>query len=198
MTPIIWLMGLSGSGKTTLGSLLRLYLDGQGIDAEFIDADNFCRSRCLSTETPQQRVRNTDTLRDYALGLQAGGKTCVVAAATPYEGMRQANRALLPNYREVWVRCSLQTLVQRDTKGLYAKAERGDLQALDSVFDAFDEPRCPHAIIETDVYSLVECYEQLRDLALHSLMTERDWHEEASRMLPQTARGIFSNAAIAL
>jgi Adenylylsulfate kinase and related kinases len=75
MTPIIWLLGLSGSGKTTLGSLLRLYLDGQGIDAEFIDADNFCRSRGLSTETPQQRVRNTDTLRDYALSLQASGKT---------------------------------------------------------------------------------------------------------------------------
>ena len=49
MTPIIWLMGLSGSGKTTLGSLLRLYLDGQGIDAEFIDADSFCRSKGLST-----------------------------------------------------------------------------------------------------------------------------------------------------
>ena len=198
MTPIIWLMGLSGSGKTTLGSLLRLYLDGQGSDAEFIDADNFCRSRGLSTETPQQRVRNTDALRNHALDLQAGGKTCVVAAATPYEGMRQANRELLPNYREVWVRCSLQTLVQRDTKGLYAKAERGDLHSLDSVFDAFDEPRYPHAIIETDVYSLAECYEQLRDLTLDSLMPERDWHEEARRMLPQTARGIFSNAAIAL
>ena len=198
MTPIIWLMGLSGSGKTTLGSLLRLYLDGQGIDAEFIDADSFCRSRGLSTGTPQQRVRNTDALRDHALNLQANGKVCVVAAATPYEGMRQTNRELLPNYHEVWVRCSLQALVQRDTKGLYAKAERGDLHALDSVFDAFDEPSYPHAIIETDVYSLVECYEQLRDLTLDSLMTERDWHEEARRMLPHTARGIFSNAAIAL
>lgn len=198
MTPIIWLLGLSGSGKTTLGSLLRLYLDGQGIDAEFIDADCFCRSKGLSAGTPQQRMHNTDALRDHAMSLQASGKLCVVAAATPYEGMRQANRALLPNYHEVWVRCSLQTLVQRDTKGLYARAERGDLHALDSVFDAFDEPRCPHAIIETDAYSLVECYEQLRDLTLDALVSENDWHDEQRRMLPQVSQGTFANAAIAL
>ena len=197
MTPTIWLLGLSGSGKTTLGSLLRLYLDGQGFDVEFIDADTFCRSNGLSAATPEDRVRNTDALRDYALSLQAQGKLCVVAAATPYESMRQSNRAMLPMYREVWVRCSLQTLVQRDTKGLYAKAERGDLHALDSVFDAFDEPRNPHAIIETDVYSLVECYEQLRDLTLEALAPQSDWDEQR-RMLPQVSQGAFTNAAIAL
>ena len=198
MTPIIWLLGLSGSGKTTLGSLLRLYLDGQGIDAEFIDADSFCRCKGLSTGTPQQRVYNTDALRDHVLNLQANGKLCVVAAATPYEGMREANRALLPNYHEVWVRCSLQTLVQRDTKGLYAKAERGDLNALDSVFDAFDEPRCPHAVIDTDMYSLVECYELLRDLTLEALVPKKDWHDEPRLMLPHVSQRVFTNAAIAL
>ena len=111
--------------------------------------------------------------------------------------MRQSNRAMLPMYREVWVRCSLQTLVQRDAKGLYAKAERGDLSTLDSVFDAFDEPRSPHSIIDTDRYSLVECYEQLRDLTLDALAQDREWADTGRRMLPQ-ASGPFMNAAIAL
>ena len=198
MTPTIWLLGLSGSGKTTLGSLLRLYLDGQGFDVEFVDADTFCRSNGLSAATPEDRVRNTDILRDYALSMQAQGKVCVVAAATPYENMRQSNRAMLPMYREVWVRCSLQTLVQRDAKGLYAKAERGDLSTLDSVFDAFDDPRSPHCIIDTDRYSLVECYEELRDLTLEALAPQSDWHDEQRRMLPQVSQGAFTNAAIAL
>lgn len=198
MTPIIWLLGLSGSGKTTLGSLLRLYLDGQGLDVEFIDADSFCRGKGLCTGTPQDRERNTAVLRDYALSLQASGKICVVAATTPYESMRTSNRAVLPHYREVWVRCSLQTLVERDAKGLYAMAERGDLPALDSVFDSFDEPRNPDCIIDTDRYSLVECYEQLRDLTLEALMPEREWQDESRRMLPQVSQGIFTNAAIAL
>ncbi len=198
MTPTIWLMGLSGSGKTTLGSLLRLYLDGQGFDAEFIDADTFCRSNGLAATTPDERVRNTNALRDYALQMQSMGKICVVAAATPYESMRQSNRDMLPRYHEVWVRCSLQTLLQRDTKGLYARAERGDLSALDSVFDAFDEPHCPHSIIDTDRYSLVECYEQLRDLTLDALAHDRQWAANERLMLPQAPHGQFMNAAIAL
>ena len=171
---------------------------GRTIQNLLLSLISFCRSKGLSTGTPQQRVRNTDALRDHAMNLQASGKLCVVAAATPYEGMRQTNRELLPNYHEVWVRCSLQTLVQRDTKGLYAKAERGDLHALDSVFDAFDEPRNPHAIIETDVYSLVDCYEELRDLTLEALAPQSDWHDEKRRMLPQVSQGAFANAAIAL
>ena len=198
MTPTIWLLGLSGSGKTTLGSLLRLYLDGQGYDAEFIDADTFCRDNGLSATTPEERVRNTDALRDYALHMQSRGKICVVAAATPYESMRQSNRDMLPHYHEVWVRCSLQTLVQRDAKGLYARAERGDLSTLDSVFDAFDEPHGPHTIIDTDRYSLVECYEQLRDLTLDALAHDRPWASTERHMLPQTPHVTFMNAAIAL
>ena len=110
MTPTIWLLGLSGSGKTTLGSLLRLYLDGQGFDVEFIDADTFCRSNGLSAATPEDRVRNTDILRDYALNMQAQGKICVVAAATPYESMRQSNRAMLPRLNAATFRPWIQFL----------------------------------------------------------------------------------------
>ena len=198
MMPILWLLGLSGSGKTTLGSLLRLFLDGQGIDAAFIDADAFCRSHGLTAETPRDRLHNTDALRDHALQCQAEGKFCIVAAATPYEGMRRDNRAVLPMYSEVWVRCSLQTLVQRDAKGLYARAGRGDLPPLDSVYDAFDEPQHADCVIDTDRYSMGECYEQLRDFSLNALSGGREWREEARRMLPQAAHGQFLKSAIAL
>ena len=61
---------------------------------------------------------------------------------------------MLPLYNEVWVRCSLQTLVQRDAKGLYARAGRGDLPLLDSVYDAFDEPQHADCVIDTDRYSM--------------------------------------------
>lgn len=198
MTPILWLLGLSGSGKTTLGSLLRIYLDGQGFDAAFIDADAFCRSHGLTAETPRDRLRNTDALRDFALRSQADGKFCIVAAATPYEGMRRENRAVLPMYHEVWVRCSLCTLVQRDAKGLYARAGRGDLPVLDSVYDAFDEPRHADCIIDTDTHSMGESYEQLRDFALSALHGGREWREETRRMLPQAVHGQFLKSAIAL
>ncbi|MCQ5219688.1 hypothetical protein NE596_16170, partial [Desulfovibrio desulfuricans] len=57
--------------------------------------------------------------------------------------------------------------------------------------------RSPHSIIDTDRYSLVECYEQLRDLTLDALAQDREWAATGRRMLPQ-ASGPFMNAAIAL
>ena len=57
MTPVIWLLGLSGSGKTTLGSLVRLFLEGQGVETEFVDEDHFCRQAGLAGSAPHERAR---------------------------------------------------------------------------------------------------------------------------------------------
>ena len=198
MKPIIWLLGLSGSGKTTLGSLLRLYLEGQGLDTEFIDGDRFRRQFGFSGFSPEDRARNIDAMREYALQSHNQGKICVVAAITPYDDMRQKNRTLLPLYREVWVRCSLQTLTLRDTKGLYAKAARGELDGLTGVTDAFDEPHEADSIIDTDIYSLGESYQQLRDLTLDALSEGQGWRESVRRMLPQLPKTLFLRSAIAL
>ncbi len=198
MKPIIWLLGLSGSGKTTLGSLLRLYLEGQGLDTEFIDGDRFRRQFGFSGFSPEDRARNIDAMREYALQSHNQGKICVVAAITPYDDMRQKNRTLLPLYREVWVRCSLQTLTLRDTKGLYAKAARGELDGLTGVTDAFDEPHEADSIIDTDIYSLGESYQQLRDLTLDALSEGQGWRESVRRMLPQLPKTPFLRSAIAL
>lgn len=175
MTPVIWLLGLSGSGKTTLGSLLRLYLEAQGHETEFIDGDRFRRQFGFTGFRPEDRLRNIDAMREHVLQSNAQGKICVVAAITPYECMRQKNRELIPLYREVWVRCSLLTLIRRDTKGLYASAARGEVDLLTGVSDAFDEPYSADSIIDTDRLTLAESYLQLRDLTLAALAESSDW-----------------------
>ena len=198
MKPIIWLLGLSGSGKTTLGSLLRLYLEGQGIETELIDGDRFRRQFGITGFTPADRIRNINAMRDHVLDLQGQGKACVVAAITPYESMRAQNRAVLPQYREVWVRCALHTLAQRDTKGLYARAAQGRVDNLTGVSDAFDEPRHADCIIDTDRYELGVCYEQLRDLTLDALNEGRTWRHRLDHMLPAAQTPYLGAAAIAL
>ena len=197
MTPVIWLLGLSGSGKTTLGSLLRLYLDGQGLETEFIDGDRFRRRFGYTGFSPEDRTRNIDAMRDYALQAHARGKICVVAAITPYESMRQKNRLTLPLYHEVWVRCSLATLVQRDVKGLYSQAALGQVDYLSGVSDTFDEPRNADCIIDTDCHLLAESYQQLRDLALTALDAGQHW-QQLRRMLPEVPQGRYLYEAIAL
>ncbi|SDF67850.1 adenylyl-sulfate kinase [Desulfovibrio legallii] len=169
MTPVIWLLGLSGSGKTTLGSLLRLYLEGRGQATTLLDGDRFRREHGFHGFRPEDRRRNIDALRDAAAREQALGRVCIVAAITPYADMRRKNRELLPRYREVWVRCGLATLLQRDTKGLYSAAAQGRVDRLSGVSDAFDAPREAHAVIDTDRRTLAECYELLRNLTLDAL-----------------------------
>lgn len=186
MTPVIWLLGLSGSGKTTLGSLLRLYLEGQGQTVTLLDGDRFRRAHGFCGFTPEDRRRHIDALRDAALQEQTLGRVCIVAAITPYADMRRKNRELLPRYREVWVRCGLTTLLQRDTKGLYSAAAKGLVTRLSGVSDAFDTPREAHAVIDTDRRTLAESYEILRDLTLNAL----DWQNDALRALPPAAQAL--------
>ena len=123
MLPVIWLLGLSGSGKTTLGSILRLHLEGQGFDVEHTDGDVFRKRFGFHGFSYEDRMRNINAMRQYTLDCCLQGKFCIVTAITPYAPMRQVNREILPNYREVWVRCSLDELVRRDPKGLYARAQ---------------------------------------------------------------------------
>ncbi|MBO4301234.1 MAG: adenylyl-sulfate kinase [Desulfovibrio sp.] len=198
MKPVIWLLGLSGSGKTTLGSLLRLFLEGQGIDTELVDGDRFRREFGITGFTPADRIRNINAIRGHVLDLQAEGKACIVAAITPYESMRAQNRAMVPHYREVWVRCSLQTLAQRDTKGLYAKAAHGGVEHLTGVSDVFDEPRHADCLIDTDRYEIGDCYEQLRNLTLNALEEGHAWRQSMGRMLPTVPIPCLRTAAIAL
>lgn len=175
--PVIWLLGLSGSGKTTLGSLLRLHLESLGHNVAHVDGDAFRRQFGFTGFTPADRIRNIDAMREHALQLHAQGKVCIVTAITPYEVMRRKNREQIPLYREIWVRCALKTLVDRDTKGLYAKAARGELERLTGVADAFDEPRHADAVIDTDRLTLAESYVALRDVAEEALNMSRSWRE---------------------
>lgn len=198
MKPVIWLLGLSGSGKTTLGSLLRLYLDAQGHETEFIDGDRFRRQFGFSGFRPEDRLRNIEAMRDHVLQLHAQDKICVVAAITPYESMRQKNREQIPLYREVWVRCSLRTLVQRDTKGFYAKAARGEMDLLTGVSDAFDEPMGTDCIIDTDRRSLAESYLTLRDLARSALAESRNWRRIQPELPPEAVHGNLRHAELFL
>ncbi|MDD4701181.1 MAG: adenylyl-sulfate kinase [Desulfovibrio sp.] len=190
MTPVIWLLGLSGSGKTALGSLLRLYLEGQGIKTDFIDEGRFCRQTDI---VPETRISAVDALRDHVLQQHAQDRVCVVAATTPYAFMRQKNREILPWYREVWVRCSLQTLVDRDTRGLYAKAGCTHVSGLCGLTDAFDEPRHADHVIDTDRHSLVESYLLLRDLALSALDEAHNW-ARMGHTLPESPLALTSRS----
>ncbi|MBQ7584916.1 MAG: adenylyl-sulfate kinase [Desulfovibrionaceae bacterium] len=169
MAPVIWLLGMSGTGKTTLGSLLRLYLESQDLEVTFLDADRFRKQHGFSGFSREERLQSINALREEVLDLQAEGEICVVAAITPYKVMRDLNRETIPFYREVWVRCSLNTLFERETKGFYRKATCGQMDNLSGITSSFDEPQEADLILDTDRLDLADCYVKLRNLACRTL-----------------------------
>lgn len=169
MKPVIWLFGLSGSGKTTLGSLLRLFLESQGEDVSFIDESIF---RAQHEGELDEAVE--DALREQALQAQTRGRLCIVCAVSATARARRLNRETLPFYHEFWVRCSLDTLVERDPRGIYARAAAGESLCIPGLSEPFDEPRAPEAIIDTDG-DLADSYMDLRGMVLEIMERFHDW-----------------------
>lgn len=180
MKPVIWLLGLSGSGKSTLGSLLRLYLESQGEDVALIDENSF------RAQLEGQDADMDAALRGHVLECQAQGQICIVCSVTAEESQRQKNREELPFYHEIWVRCSLTTLVERDPKGIYARAAAGEDLPICGLNQCFDEPHKAHCVVNTDL-DLADSYMELRQAVLEIMEKCAEWQELRSEIgLPRS------------
>jgi adenylylsulfate kinase-like enzyme len=164
---IIWIFGMSGSGKTTLGSLLSTELSYLFLDADIVRRVQNVRQNFSTTG----RYSFHEFLRTHARDLQWRGNNMVVASITPYQEMRNFNKVMLDNYYEVYLECDLDILKQRDPRGLYAKAIKGEIPNFTGVSDRFDEPHTdiigegsmPCLTLNTGILPEDECYYQLRN-----------------------------------
>lgn len=148
MSNIVWLYGMSGAGKTTLGKRIAIELD-----YEFMDSDLVRYSQWVKPDfTPEGRRQYQEMLRQAVLSMVDVGTNVVVSSITPYADMREQNRLVFANhnYYEILVKANLDTLYERDPKGLYSKSARGEIENLTGVSDPFDVG-CPDFCIDTSV-----------------------------------------------
>jgi adenylylsulfate kinase-like enzyme len=78
----------------------------------------------------------------------------IAAAIAPYRGVRAENRKLIGSYVEIYCKCPLKVLKERDPKGLYEKAERGEIKGFTGIDDPYEEPTDPEILVETDKESV--------------------------------------------
>ena len=122
----IWFTGLSGAGKSTLAEALEPVLKARGHNVEILDGDivrtNLSKGLGFSKED-----RDTNILRIGFVAhlLSRNGVAVITAAISPYRDIRDQNRALIGDFVEVYVECSIPELTRRDVKGLYEKALQG-------------------------------------------------------------------------
>ena len=131
---VLWLTGLSGAGKSTIANEIAPRLLERDHRVEVLDGDevrtNLCQGLGFSRED-----RDTNIARiGYVAGkLAKHGVAVLVAAISPYREARERVRRSTENFVEVYVSAPLATCVERDVKGLYAKALTGQLPGFTGV-----------------------------------------------------------------
>nr|MBI3613010.1 adenylyl-sulfate kinase [Nitrospirota bacterium] len=147
----VWFTGLPSSGKTTLSSLLHKELDELGLAAEVLDGDEV-RQRLTKGLgfTKEGRDENIRRIAYVAKLLTRVGGVAITAAISPYRELRDLARAEIGSFVEVYVNCPLQVCMQRDVKGMYAKAIKGDLPNFTGISDPYEPPLNPEVTLYTD------------------------------------------------
>ncbi len=162
----LFFTGLSGTGKTTLAQALMVKLRSYGKkNVTLIDGDVV--RPILATElgfTKTDRDINIQRIGYVAAEVTKVGGIALCAAIAPYREAREKNRFLISQsgaYIEIYVATTLATCEQRDTKGLYAKARRGELSAFTGVNDPYEQPVNPEITLDTSVLSIDACVSQI-------------------------------------
>jgi adenylyl-sulfate kinase len=159
---ILWFTGLSGAGKSTLANAAAEALRERGHRVEILDGDevrtNLSKGLGFSKEDRDTNIRRIG----YVCRLLArNGVIAISAAISPYRAVRDEIRAAHDRFFEVYVRCPIDKLVERDVKGLYRKALAGEIKGFTGIDDPYEEPLNPELIVETDRETVAESLSRL-------------------------------------
>lgn len=157
---VIWLTGLSGAGKSTIATRLEWHLITQGLAACLLDGDNIRHGLCKDLSfSERDRHENIRRIGEVARLFADAGLICIVAFISPFRADRTAARQLLPpgQFLEVFINAPLAICEQRDPKGLYAKARRGEIPQFTGLTSPYEPPENPDIELRTDALTVEDC-----------------------------------------
>lgn len=148
---VIWLIGLSGSGKTTIGNALYQKIKSQIPHVVFIDGD-VVRSMIGQDlgHSIEDRRKNADRICHMCQWLDDQGIHVVCAILSIFHESQEWNRQNYKHYFEVFIDTPLGIVIQRDHKGLYQKALKGNMSNIVGVDIEFLAPLKPDLVIHND------------------------------------------------
>jgi len=149
---VIWLTGLSCSGKSTIARFLEVRLFNTGLRTLILDGDNTRMSinRDLDFST-EGRAENIRRVAEMAKLLNDAGVVVITAFISPFRKDREIAKEIIGEncFIEVFVDAPIEVCIQRDTKGLYQKALKGELKDFTGVSSLYEEPLQPKLTVHT-------------------------------------------------
>ncbi|GHE20536.1 sulfate adenylyltransferase subunit CysN [Halomonas urumqiensis] len=167
---VLWLTGLSGAGKSTIANLVEKKLHSAGQHTYLLDGDNVRHglNRDLGF-TDADRVENIRRVAEVTKLMVDAGLIVLTAFISPFRSERQLARDLLGDdeFIEVFVDTPLDVAEERDPKGLYRKARRGELKNFTGIDSAYEAPENPELRLDTTRMSSEEAADAIVDLLRH-------------------------------
>ena len=168
---MIWFTGLSGSGKSTIAVALEKALHEQGFLCRILDGDNI-RSGINNNLgfSAEDRVENIRRIAEVGKLFVDTGIVTIAAFISPTNQLREMAAGIIgkDDFHEIYVSTPLSVCEQRDVKGLYARARRGEIKDFTGVSAPFEAPEHPALSLDTSKLTLEEAVNQVLQLIFES------------------------------
>lgn len=176
---VLWFTGLSGAGKSTIAAYLARVLFEQQVQVMSLDGDNMRHGLCGDLGfSARDRSENIRRVGETAKLFLEQGNLVICTFISPFRQDRHFVRSLLPAERmlEIYVNCPLSTCKTRDPKGLYAKAERGEILNFTGMDSPYEAPENPELEVNTDQLSVPESVNLILQTLKEKAVLPADFH----------------------
>lgn len=151
---VLWFTGLSGAGKSTLAERVYKHLEKMDFKVVIVDGDKIRSESHINLDfSPQGIIKNNKLVIDLCLEYLHTYECIIVSVIAPFASIRKMARESLGGaYVEIYVKASLETVIKRDTKGLYSRTQSNNVNYLIGVDPKvpYQEPENPDIVINTD------------------------------------------------
>ncbi|MFW6375953.1 MAG: adenylyl-sulfate kinase [Thermoplasmatota archaeon] len=161
----LWFTGLSGAGKSKVADEVAIALEEEYEHlVERLDGD-IVRQHLTSDLgfTKEDRDTNIERVSFVAELLSRNGISVLASFISPYRERRNKTRDMVTNFIEVHVHCPVEVCEERDVKGLYEKARKGEIDNFTGISDPYEEPEDPEIKLNTHKESVEESVEKVLD-----------------------------------
>jgi len=166
---VIWFTGLSASGKSTTAHIVEHELFSQGFQANTLDGDNVRHG--LSADlgfSPEDRAEHLRRIAEITKLMYRAEMIVLCAFISPTQASRQRVRELIPEgaFFEVFCKCPIEVCEERDPKGFYARALKGEIKNYTGISAAYEDPVNPELVLDTLADPPEVCAGNVRELLL--------------------------------
>lgn len=160
---VLWFTGLSGSGKSTLAVALEARLFEKGYQVFVLDGDNVRQGLTSNLGfSPDDRSENIRRVGEVAALFRQAGVVVISSFISPYRSDRdRARHAAYSSFHEVYIKADIETCIDRDPKGLYERAIKGDIPDFTGISAPYEAPTAPELVVDTGKSTIDACVEQL-------------------------------------